>query len=87
MSYKLFYTAKIDCFAGGLNSMTELKQIFRAPEQYLEQEIEVAGWVRNIRASKKFGFIRMNFCLKKGAVLQRKTSIEGIRRKENLLHL
>ena len=40
--------------------MIELKQIFRAPEQYLEQEIEVAGWVRNIRASKKFGFIELN---------------------------
>lgn len=40
--------------------MVELKQIFRAPEQFLEQEIEVAGWVRNIRASKNFGFIELN---------------------------
>ena len=40
--------------------MTELKQIFRAPEKYLDQELEVAGWVRNIRASKKFGFIELN---------------------------
>ena len=40
--------------------MTEIKQIFRTPDQYLDQEIEVAGWVRNIRASKKFGFIELN---------------------------
>ena len=40
--------------------MTEIKQIFRTPEQFLEQEIEVAGWVRSIRVSKKFGFIELN---------------------------
>lgn len=40
--------------------MTELKQIFRTPEQFLEQKLEVAGWVRNIRVSKKFGFIELN---------------------------
>ncbi len=40
--------------------MTEIKQIFRTPEQFLEQELEVAGWVRNIRVSKKFGFIELN---------------------------
>lgn len=40
--------------------MTELKQIFRMPEQYMEQELEVVGWIRNIRTSKKFGFIELN---------------------------
>lgn len=40
--------------------MVEVKQIFRAPEQYLEQDICVAGWIRNIRASKNFGFIELN---------------------------
>ena len=40
--------------------MVEIKQIFRAPEAYLEQEVEVAGWIRNIRTSKKFGFIELN---------------------------
>ncbi len=40
--------------------MTEIKQIFRTPEQFLEQKLEVAGWVRNIRVSKKFGFIELN---------------------------
>ena len=40
--------------------MTEIKQIFRTPEQFLEQKLEVAGWVRNIRVSKKLGFIELN---------------------------
>ena len=40
--------------------MVEIKQVFREPEQFMNQEIEVAGWVRNIRASKKFGFIELN---------------------------
>ena len=40
--------------------MTEIKQIFRTPEQFLEQELEVEGWVRNIRVSKKFCFIELN---------------------------
>ena len=40
--------------------MTEIKQIFRTPEQFLEKKLEVAGWVRNIRVSKKFGFIELN---------------------------
>ena len=40
--------------------VVELKQIFRTPEQYMEQNIEVQGWIRNIRVSKKFGFIELN---------------------------
>lgn len=40
--------------------MLEIKQIFSTPEAYLEQEVTVVGWVRNIRASKKFGFIELN---------------------------
>ena len=40
--------------------MVEVKQIFRAPEQYLEKDVCVAGWIRNIRASKNFGFIELN---------------------------
>lgn len=40
--------------------MIEMKQIFRMPDSYLGQEIEVNGWVRTIRASKNFGFIELN---------------------------
>ena len=36
--------------------MTEIKQIFREPEPYLEQELEVVGWVRNIPCFQKLWF-------------------------------
>ncbi|MDD6212813.1 MAG: asparagine--tRNA ligase [Clostridiales bacterium] len=34
-----------------------IRDLYRNPEQYLEQEITVCGWIRNIRDSKTFGFI------------------------------
>jgi len=40
--------------------MTAIKQILTAPDGYLEQRLEVAGWVRNLRVSKAFGFIALN---------------------------
>ena len=36
------------------------KEIFRKGESYLNQEVEVFGWVRKIRDQKKFGFIELN---------------------------
>ncbi len=40
--------------------MLEIKQILRAPEEYIGQRVELAGWIRNIRVSKQFGFIELN---------------------------
>ena len=40
--------------------MVEIKALYRQSENYLNQEIEVAGWIRNIRVSKNFGFIELN---------------------------
>ncbi|WP_407312372.1 asparagine--tRNA ligase [Desulfosporosinus sp. SB140] len=37
-----------------------VKQIFRETEKYLNQNIEISGWVRTIRTSKAFGFIEIN---------------------------
>ncbi|RKD29525.1 asparagine--tRNA ligase [Thermohalobacter berrensis] len=37
-----------------------IKDIYRNMEKYLDKEIEVSGWVRTVRASKKFGFIELN---------------------------
>jgi len=37
-----------------------VKAIYRAPEQYLNRELSVAGWVRTVRSSKEFGFIELN---------------------------
>ena len=39
---------------------TEIRQIMREPEQYIGKRVELAGWIRNIRVSKQFGFIELN---------------------------
>lgn len=40
--------------------MTDLKLIFREPEKFADQTVEIGGWIRNNRASNKFGFIELN---------------------------
>jgi asparaginyl-tRNA synthetase len=42
-----------------MQSLT-VKQIFRETEKYLNQNLEISGWVRTIRTSKAFGFIEIN---------------------------
>ena len=37
-----------------------IKSLYRQKENYLEQKVEVCGWVRSIRDSKTFGFIVLN---------------------------
>ncbi|RMI17111.1 MAG: asparagine--tRNA ligase [Calditrichaeota bacterium] len=37
-----------------------VKQIWRNPEQYLNQEVKISGWIRTLRVSKNFGFIEVN---------------------------
>ncbi|AFM40232.1 asparaginyl-tRNA synthetase [Desulfosporosinus acidiphilus SJ4] len=37
-----------------------VKQIFRETEKFLNQTLEISGWVRTIRTSKAFGFIEIN---------------------------
>lgn len=37
-----------------------VKEIYKNPEQFSDQEIKVSGWVRTCRASKAFGFIELN---------------------------
>ncbi len=37
-----------------------IRDIYRQTDQYLDQSITVAGWVRSIRSSKNFGFIVVN---------------------------
>ena len=41
-------------------SRVEIKELFRNSEKYINQEVEIEGWVRTIRDSKAFGFIEMN---------------------------
>ena len=54
----------------------EIAQLFAAPEQYADQEITVAGWVKSIRDMKNFGFATINdgTCFKDlQVVLERET--------------
>ena len=37
-----------------------IRDIYRQTDQYLDQSITIAGWVRSIRSSKGFGFIVVN---------------------------
>nr|WP_300002340.1 asparagine--tRNA ligase [Tissierella sp.] len=39
---------------------TFVKEIYKNSEEYLEKEIVLEGWIRNIRALKNFGFIELN---------------------------
>jgi asparaginyl-tRNA synthetase len=39
---------------------TLVKSLFRETEKFLEQEVELSGWVRKIRDQKSFGFIELN---------------------------
>ena len=37
--------------------LTTIREIYKDREKYLDQEIQVGGWVRSLRDSKTFGFI------------------------------
>lgn len=39
---------------------TYIKQIFRSSSQFGGKTITIAGWIRNLRVSKAFGFIELN---------------------------
>ena len=41
-------------------TLTNIKDLFRNREKYLDKTVEVCGWVRSIRNSKNFGFIVVN---------------------------
>ncbi len=37
-----------------------VKELYKSPEQYMDQKVTIGGWVRSIRDSKTFGFIVVN---------------------------
>ncbi len=37
-----------------------LRSLFKNPEEYAGKTLEIGGWVRNLRASKNFGFIMLS---------------------------
>ena len=38
----------------------KIKEIFKESEKFLNKEIEIEGWIRTLRSSKKLGFIEVN---------------------------
>ena len=34
--------------------LTNIKDLYRKKEEYLDQEVSIGGWVRSIRGSKNF---------------------------------
>lgn len=38
--------------------LVNVRDLFRRQDEYVDQTIAIGGWVRNIRNSKNFGFIR-----------------------------
>lgn len=40
--------------------VTDLRDLFKSPEDYGDKEVAVEGWIRTIRDSKNFGFIELN---------------------------
>lgn len=41
-------------------NLTTIREVYKKPENFLNKEISMGGWVRSIRDSKAFGFIVMN---------------------------
>ncbi|NLW40152.1 MAG: asparagine--tRNA ligase [Tissierellia bacterium] len=38
----------------------DIRDIFKEPDKYLNKEVEIQGWIRTLRSSKRFGFIEVN---------------------------
>ena len=41
-------------------NLTDIRDLYRESEKYIDTEVTVGGWVRSIRDSKTFGFIVVN---------------------------
>ena len=41
-------------------NFTEIRELYKNREAYLDQKVTVGGWIRSIRDSKTFGFIVVN---------------------------
>jgi asparaginyl-tRNA synthetase len=40
--------------------LSTIKDIYRETDRFLNQQVELSGWVRTVRSSKAFGFIEIN---------------------------
>ena len=41
-------------------NLTDIRDLYRDSESYIDKEVTVGGWIRSIRDSKTFGFIVVN---------------------------
>ena len=41
-------------------NLVTVKELYRNTDKYIDQTVEVGGWVRSVRDSKTFGFIVVN---------------------------
>ncbi|MDE5931254.1 MAG: asparagine--tRNA ligase, partial [Lachnospiraceae bacterium] len=41
-------------------NLTDIKDLYRNRDAYIDKEVTIGGWVRSIRDSKTFGFIVVN---------------------------
>lgn len=48
------------CYIAYIMTPIDIKNIFRAPEEYIGKTIVVQGWVRTARSSKNLAFIELN---------------------------
>ncbi|MFR3819750.1 MAG: asparagine--tRNA ligase, partial [Fusobacterium varium] len=37
-----------------------VKSLYRDKEKFIDQEVEISGWIKKIRVQKNFGFIEIN---------------------------
>lgn len=43
-----------------MEQLISVRSLFKDTDTYAGKEIKVGGWVRNLRASKNFGFINLS---------------------------
>ena len=43
-----------------MEKLITIRELYQAPEQYIDTDIAVGGWLRNVRDSKTFGFLVVN---------------------------
>lgn len=40
--------------------LTNIRELFRSQQQFVDKEVTIGGWVRSNRKSKAFGFLMIN---------------------------
>lgn len=43
-----------------MEKLVTIRELFDAPEQYIDKDISIGGWIRTVRDSKTFGFLVVN---------------------------